>query len=168
MDLRFRSLAAFFAPLLLITSCGDEGGESPGDGGLDVGTDIGVDTGMSDVADVADTADVPTGPTLEALHASVIAPTCGGLACHLDGQSFGGLDLDLDDGLLDRLLAPSSVEGFDIVAPGDPDSSYMYLKLTGEYLSVGGTGSLMPLGTSGLSEAELDEVAEWIESLPAE
>ncbi|MEW6169323.1 MAG: PE-PGRS family protein, partial [Pseudomonadota bacterium] len=46
------------------------------------------------------------------------------------------------------------------VAPGDPDNSYLVHKLEGSQA----VGSRMPLGGPFLSEAEIGEVRQWIES----
>lgn len=102
---------------------------------------------------------------LRELHDEVFVVSCGGLECHLDGQSEGGLNLDYDSGLMDRLLAQA--EGADLprVVPGDPDSSYLYLKLTDQFIEVDGDGERMPLGRSALTSAKIASVAEWIRSL---
>ena len=101
----------------------------------------------------------------DALFTTIIEPSCGGAACHLAGQSLGGLNLDNDGGLLDRLLAESSVDGVNIVVPGDPDASYFYLKLTDNFTSVGGRGVRMPLGARGLNSERIQFVRDWITAL---
>lgn len=123
----------------------------------------------ADALDATDAVegDAPEDPVAE-IYAVIFEPSCGGTRCHLAGRSLGRLNLDLDEGLMERLLAPSSVEGIAIVEPGRPEDSYLFLKLTDEYRLVGGRGSLMPLGTSGLAPDEIDYVRDWIAALPVE
>lgn len=47
------------------------------------------------------------------------------------------------------------------VTPGAPEQSYLYLKLTGTHLAVGGSGTPMPPG-SPLSPDEIARVRDWI------
>lgn len=165
MPMNLRPLLAL-SLLVSVAACGDEETTTPvGDAGTDI-ADVGQDAMEDAGADAAE--DTVAADPLETLHAEIITPSCGGLACHLSGQSLGGINLDLDDTLLDRLLGPSSVDGIALVEPGSAEDSYFYLKLTGDYLDVGGSGSLMPLGTTGLSQDQLDQVAAWIDGLEVE
>lgn len=82
------------------------------------------------------------------------------VACHQDAAPAGGLSLQ-------RTSAPASLLGVTAqesqlarVAPGDPQKSYLYRKLTGTQLAVGG-GEKMPLGGQ-LSEADVGIVSAWI------
>ena len=58
--------------------------------------------------------------------------------------------------------APSSVPGLDQVEPGSSDMSYLYHKLAGTQLSVGGSGTQMPPGGM-LSADDLATVKAWID-----
>lgn len=63
------------------------------------------------------------------------------------------------DSMVDK---PSpSVPSLKLVAPGDPDNSYLWLKLTGEFSDVGGIGTPMPQGYT-LDQADLDLIEAWI------
>lgn len=156
--------------VVLVAACGDDSQPvDSADAAVDVTSDAGTDTAPTadasgDTDAGSDAAPTSGDPALDVLHAEVLSG-CGGLLCHLDGQDQGDLNLDLDAGLMDRLLAPSSVDGLNLVEPGDPDTSYLYLKLTDQFRELGGTGSRMPLGTGGLPSRDIEAVAAWIESL---
>ena len=84
--------------------------------------------------------------------------------CHRGPMPSGGLDLD-DDAAYDSLVnveAPQA-PGVNYVTPGDSGNSYLYLKLTGEQASVGGSGTQMPQGGM-LTPEQLDTVRNWIDS----
>jgi hypothetical protein len=76
--------------------------------------------------------------------------------CHI-GAAQGGLALDQGAAVL---VGVPSTEAPDVllVAPGDVEASYLWLKLTGEQAA----GSAMPLG-SALDEGDLGTVRNWIE-----
>ena len=82
------------------------------------------------------------------------------LLCHIDGGFGGGLVLV---GARETLLTQGSgqVDGMPLVAPGDPDASYLWHKLTGTHEEVGGWGESMPYETS-LPPDELAFVRAWI------
>ena len=174
MKFRISALAVSFC---LVAACGDDDPVVVTDSGTDTGvTDVGTDTPESDAAAdvVVDTVpdaepdlepDIPSGPTLDSLHANIFADSCGGGFCHLSGQEAGGLNLDLDEGLEAALMGPSSTSGVNMIEPGDAASSYLYLKCSGEFGAVGGSGGQMPLGAPPLTDAQLQELADWINSL---
>lgn len=98
-------------------------------------------------------------PTRDAVRA-VLDARC--IQCH-QGQFADG-DLDLTPGpavLVD--VASTEVPSLMLVAPGSLDASYVWHKLQGTALDVGGVDSQMPFdGTAPLSEAELATVSGWI------
>ena len=55
----------------------------------------------------------------------------------------------------------SDLPSMDLVEPGDPSNSYLYLKLTSSYIEVGGAGSDMP-PSGPLSSANLEVISTWI------
>lgn len=60
----------------------------------------------------------------------------------------------------------SSSQGLDYIEPGDPDQSYLYLKITGDSRIV---GSRMPQGQPPLSNSDIAAIRAWIENgAPAE
>ena len=82
--------------------------------------------------------------------------------CHRGAMPSGMLALD-DDVAYDSLVNVPAPQAPDVnyVTPGDPDQSYLYLKLTGEQTTVGGSGTRMPQGGT-LTEEQLDTVRYWI------
>ncbi len=167
---------ALAAALFLACGSDDDAPSFVADATTDAATDSGnsgadaeADAGMGDVADETDaagsddTADAGApAVTLSQVHEQIFAPTCAGSGCHIDGASAAGINLDNDGTLRDRLLGSSSVRGLPQVTPGELSESYLYLKMTGEFRDVRGSGSVMPLGRSPLSSDQLQLVADWI------
>ena len=60
------------------------------------------------------------------------------------------------DNLVD--VPSSQPNGLDRVEPGDPDTSHLFLKVTGNQT----TGSQMPLGGMQLPQQDLDTIEQWI------
>lgn len=133
------------------------------DAGMD---DAGMDDAGADDAGGEDATEEDTGPTtgatLTTIYEDIFAVSCSGVGCHTDGANAANINLDLNDGLRDRLLGPSSVAGVPHITPGDPSMSYLYLKITGEHFDVGGGGSRMPLARPPVSDALTAELAAWI------
>ena len=89
----------------------------------------------------------------------VFTPGCATIGCHdpLGQQS----QLILTAGRsLDQIILRRSVQMPSLfrVAPGSPDDSYLYRKITG----VGITGDRMPQGRPALSDAQIKLVRDWI------
>lgn len=157
-----RTAAVVLAGALLLGCGGDE--EADPDTATDTGADLGVDTAPEPDADAGSDAtpepDAPTTPTLAEVSSTIFTPTCATVGCH--GTTFpqGGLVLTDGNDLLDRLLADSTI-GMPQITPGDPANSYLFLKVTGEFLDVGGSGTRMPSGAP-LSESQTDLLRRWI------
>ncbi|MFC1485471.1 c-type cytochrome domain-containing protein [Candidatus Latescibacterota bacterium] len=76
--------------------------------------------------------------------------------CHLGGQISGGLDLSKYENIVNR---PSTKRSdLMLILPGDPDNSYLFIKVTG---APGIMGQKMPLGGS-LSTGQLNLLRDWI------
>lgn len=95
--------------------------------------------------------------------AELFAGSCGGSLCHVftDAPAEG---LDLSAGAMcDELIGVASVQSPEVllVAPGDPDASYLLCKIDPGCADRNGT-SLMPLSRSPLSAESIDAVARWI------
>ena len=86
---------------------------------------------------------------------------CGG--CHNETSPQGGLTL-LGDGVYERLLGPSmQVPEIPFITPGEPENSYLYLKLIGDDRAVGLQMPYNPLtGEGSLGTAELADIETWI------
>lgn len=113
-------------------------------------------TGSEDTASGEETA-IPAVGFDEVL--SIIAAEC---SCHRSPMFVGQLDLRDDAAYASLVSVPSAqAPRVDRVSPGDPDGSYLYLKLLNQQGTVGGGGSRMPQGGMLLPE-ELDLVRYWI------
>lgn len=81
--------------------------------------------------------------------------------CHIGGSQGGGLALD--DGHSSLVGVPSSqVPSMALVEPGSRDDSYLWHKLQGTYMALGGIGDAMPI-TGELSDAQMEQVGVWID-----
>jgi hypothetical protein len=102
-----------------------------------------------------------TGPftaDFESIQENVFTPICS--PCHSGANAPHGLMLDAAHSYNDLVGVPSvEVPTFDRVKPGDPNSSYIILKLEDSPLIA---GSQMPLGETPLSQAVIDVIAQWI------
>jgi hypothetical protein len=105
---------------------------------------------------------VPGGETatFSGIVENVLVPRCATSACHSSPQAgipppaFPALDPDV---AYEQLVNASSGQApLDLVAPGDPDNSYLLQKLQG-------TGSMMLMPTDGkLDDATIEAIAAWI------
>jgi len=104
-------------------------------------------------------------PTLESLRATIFATSCGFDSCHGDNNFAYGLWLTAGLARIsqDLVQAPSqSCKPRLLVAPGDPDHSFLYDKLSSVKPAC---GARMPYGIEPLPESALACVRGWIESL---
>ena len=157
MATRSRSLAASALPRSLSLSLV----LLPVLAGCDEGGDDGMGEGMSDESggDLA--------PTLSSLQSEVFAGSCALASCHSADTQTGQLVLEPGTSFGDLVDVPAvqagAVEdGLARVVPGDPEASFLWIKLQpGVDPSY---GALMPQGsTTGLDANELDAIREWIE-----
>ncbi|MEE9384647.1 MAG: hypothetical protein V3V08_14680 [Nannocystaceae bacterium] len=88
---------------------------------------------------------------------------CGG--CHGGAEPQAGLNL-VGDGVYARLLELSGQRPeLNLITPGEPDESYLYLKLMGDESIVGTQMPFNPIsGPVSLTEGELGDVLNWIEN----
>jgi hypothetical protein len=101
--------------------------------------------------------------TLDALQASVFAPSCAVSGCHTgpSGSTLpNGMDLSTADASFASLVGVSSIQQPTLlrVAGGDPDNSYLVQKLEG----TAATGVRMPFGGSALDQALINDIRDWI------
>jgi hypothetical protein len=110
------------------------------------------------------TLQVPvSGATLDALQASVFAPSCAVSGCHSgpSGNNLpAGMDLSTADASFSNLVGVASRQqpALSRVAASDPDNSYLVQKIEGTAAS----GSRMPLGGGVLDQALIDDIRLWI------
>jgi hypothetical protein len=101
----------------------------------------------------------PIQPTLDSIEENVFAPICA--KCHIGASAPEGLQLDTAAHAYNFLVGVPSVEepSFLRVNPGNPDLSYMILKIEG---APGIEGGQMPLGETPLPQATIDAIRQWV------
>jgi len=82
--------------------------------------------------------------------------------CHLPEAAQGGHAL-YPDAWAQMVNVPSTQSPLLLVAPGDPDASYTYLKLIDRHRSAGGSGEIMPSPNGPLSAEAIEDIRAWIE-----
>lgn len=101
-----------------------------------------------------------TALTFTQIQTQIFTPVCAKAGCHAAGSSPSGLVLAAGQSygnLVGRPAAENSALAR--VAPGNPDGSYIILKLRGDP-SI--TGERMPLGGPFLSADQIAGIAAWI------
>lgn len=133
--------------LLAILACAGCAGNGKG---LDQnGQPIGSEGGGSNAPLTAD---------LQSIQDNVFTPIC--TRCHIGASAPEGLRLDAADSYNLLVGVPSEeVPSLLRVMPGDPDESYIVLKLQG---SAGILGGRMPLGGPYLPQTTIDVIRQWI------
>lgn len=104
---------------------------------------------------------VPAAPTLTEVQAEVFTPGCAFSSCH--GNSSPAAGLDLTEGVAHaNLVGVASTEKpeLQLVVPGDPMASYLYLKCAGDASIV---DDPMP-PPAGLDADRLAMLHDWIEA----
>ncbi|WP_246605124.1 hypothetical protein [Aquisediminimonas sediminicola] len=83
--------------------------------------------------------------------------------CHLTGSEAGQMALTPDKAW-ESLVNVASIEATDKkrVVPGNPDASYLVMKLEGKHLENGGSGARMPFAAPPLPLEEVAKIREWI------
>lgn len=101
-------------------------------------------------------------PTLETVQAAVFDTNCAVSGCHIEGTAAFGLNLSAGQAR-DNLVNVPSAEVPDLlrVDPGNPDDSYLVIKIEGGSRMATGTGR-MPLGRPSLSAEQMKLVRDWI------
>jgi hypothetical protein len=87
------------------------------------------------------------------------------LYCHSVGVEPAAAGLDLVTGAAyDNIVNQPSMQlpTMMLITPGDPDQSYLWHKLIGDHLSVGGEGDPMPAFAPMLDQDTLDRIEAWI------
>ncbi len=149
-------MVRFALAAILLTACSGDG-EAPDDTGATdsdtEATDSDTGFGSTDGVDETDTG-TPSAVSFAADIAPITGSACAG--CHTTDANGGFADADTHGGW----TASSSI-GLAYCEPGDPASSYGYLKIAGTQADAGGAGSQMPLGGS-LSAAEVELFEAWV------
>jgi len=94
----------------------------------------------------------------QSIQDNVFTPICS--KCHIGASAPEGLQLDAAHSYNLLVGVPSTEEPtLDRVKPGDPDHSYMVLKIEG---APGIVGNQMPLGETPLPQSTIDAIRQWI------
>ena len=105
------------------------------------------------------------------IQSQVFAKSCTFSSCHVTGGSGAiatGMVLTNDSAvmsLVNRLPSNGNAvaAGMKIIAPGKPDSSFLWVKLTLDTVHHGGTlGGKMPLGGFGIPLGQIEYIKRWI------
>lgn len=107
-----------------------------------------------------DTTDTGKGLSFEVdVYAPIISVKC---SCHVAGAS-GGLAMpDATTAYANLVGVPAvGLPTMNRVTAGDSDNSYIFHKINGTHLDVGGVGGKMPLGGS-LDGGQISTIANWI------
>ena len=124
--------------------------------GCEAGSGEGLDAQGLPLAQESETSQVE--PTLEWLQDNVFSSICAD--CHAGANPAAGQNLSTLENTIDNLIGvPSSDPAFLRVQPGAPESSYLYLKITGDPRA----GARMPLGRAPLAQDVIDAIKAWIE-----
>lgn len=106
---------------------------------------------------------VVIGPTLNQIQAAIFTPSCATAGCHSAGSQAAGLSLaDADSSYADLVGQFSSQNGQSnvmLVAPNDPDASYLIRKLEN---TAGISGARMPPNAAALAQSDIDQIRLWI------
>ncbi|MCA9695263.1 MAG: hypothetical protein KC636_37135 [Myxococcales bacterium] len=160
--MRLRSFASLGLLLAIIAVGCDGGGDTATDASSTDASSTTTDGGSSGT-------DTTAGPTEgEAIdYDRDIQPiweqTC---SCHfllMNGTMIAD-DLNLDAPSMANLVdvPAAQLPTMSLVTPGDPDNSYLWLKLQDTYLEAGGSGDPMPQVGFPLDDADLDKIEQWI------
>jgi mono/diheme cytochrome c family protein len=98
--------------------------------------------------------------TFTQIQTQIFTPVCAKAGCHAAGSSPSGLVLEAGQSYGNLVGRPAAENGsLDRVAPGNPDRSYLILKLRGDP-SI--SGERMPLGGPYLTSDQIEGIAAWI------
>jgi mono/diheme cytochrome c family protein len=100
--------------------------------------------------------------TYTQIQAQIFTPVCAKAGCHAAGSSPSGLVLAAGQSY-GNLVGRSAAENSSLagVSPGNPDASYIILKLRGDPNI---SGERMPLGGPYLSADQIAGIAAWIQA----
>lgn len=172
MNLLHRASAVL---VLYLLGCSDPPSSPP----QDAGADLGADTGSEPVTDAAADADedVPATPVTFTQVQEIFTRTCAMPACHGRGADggggSGGLFLTDDSTSYGAMVnqPADQLRRMQLVAPGDPDQSYLVVKIEGtmrqhpECATSPGRnpcGVQMPQLAAPLTAAERTLIRNWI------
>ena len=120
------------------------------------GSGVGLDSNGQPIK--GSSATPPLEANFQSIQANVFTPICA--RCHSGGSAPEGLQLDAAHSYA-LLVGVPSVEVPSVlrVKPGDPDNSYLIMKLEG---APGIVGAQMPFGGPYLPQSTIDVIRQWI------
>jgi mono/diheme cytochrome c family protein len=102
--------------------------------------------------------DDPLQPVFSSIQSKVLTPTCATASCHSGANPGASLNLEAANSYTMLVGIMSTQEpGLQRVEQGDPNSSYLIMKLSG----TADTGTVMP-PSGGLDAADIDFIRQWI------
>ena len=105
------------------------------------------------------------GVTLSGSVQPILTANCALSGCHAGANPQQGQNLSAGQTFANVVTVPSmELPTMNRVTPSDPDNSYLFHKIRGTHLTVGGSGSQMPLGGTPLSESNIDIIRQWIQA----
>ena len=103
---------------------------------------------------------VVIGPTLDQIQAVVFTPSCATAGCHDNTTQAAGLSLaDADTSWLEMVGQFSGQAAEMLVAPNDPNASYLIRKMEN---TAGIAGGQMPLNRPALQQSDINQIRDWI------
>ncbi len=85
----------------------------------------------------------------------VFNKSCALSGCHVEGNQ----NPNLSGNAFNRIVNQSSSQGLKYIEPGNPERSYLYMKITG---ASGISGVRMPRGSAPLAQSVIDSIRVWI------
>ena len=116
-------------------------------------------------------SDRPTGPSGGGVVSfandvqPILSGSCAFSNCHGTNANPSAKPMVLTSGqAYSNIVGVSSAElpSMQRIQAGQPNSSYLIHKIQGTHLTVGGSGSRMPLGVAPLSQARIDLIRSWV------
>jgi hypothetical protein len=122
------------------------------------GNGNGLDQNGQPISSSSSSSSVPLTADFTAIQDNVFTPIC--TRCHIGASAPEGLQLDAAHSYSLLVGVPSQEEPSILrVDPGNPNQSYLILKLEG---AAGIVGGQMPLGGPYLPQSTIDTIAQWI------
>jgi hypothetical protein len=99
-------------------------------------------------------------PTLASIQENIFDVSCALPGCHAGSNPQMGLDLTAGQSQANLVgVGSEEVPAFERVDPGNPDDSYLIMKIEGDSRIV---GARMPLGRAPLPGEQIAVIREWI------
>jgi hypothetical protein len=105
----------------------------------------------------------PNAITLQQVQSAVFTPNCARSECHVAGSAPFGLELSEGETFGNTVgVASAEQPGFDRIEPGNPDDSYVFMKVTADFRISG--DPMPPVGLApGLTSTQIELLRDWIE-----